>query len=315
MGAGETSVLALDAGQSGTRARLVTAEGAREAAAGGVQLVVDDASAARTVDVVGGLVAGLGRPRCAVTVLGTTAFSPDPRLNARLAAGIAGVTGSRRVVLAVDSVTSHLGALGDRPGVVAAVGTGVTVCMRDGDAWLGWLDGHGSVLGDRGGGYRIGLAGLRSAARSYDLGDVSTLLRRGEERFGPVRGWAFVLRGASATARIASFAVDVLACASSGERAAVEIRDAAAGELADTVAAAVRRLSRGVDGVAVSWTGSVLSDAGLREEFLRRLADLSPNARPRPPVGTALDGAICLARDPRPAPVPGLVEVHERAAS
>lgn len=306
-------VLALDAGQSGTRARLVTGGDVREAAAGGVRLVVDEASAGHSADVVRELWDGLGRPACAVTVLGSTAFSQCAELNTWLTRRVAELTGSRRVLLAVDAVTSHVGALANRPGVVAAVGTGVTVCMRAGDVWLGWLDGHGSVFGDRGSGYDIGLAGLRFAARCADLGDdTHPLLLRAAGRFGPVRAWPVELYGSAATARIASFAVDVLACAATGEPAAVRIRAAAAGELAETVAAAVRRLAGGAAGgeVAVSWAGSVLRDRALREEFLRRLAERSPAARPRPPEGNALDGAVRLARDPRLVPAPGFVDVH-----
>lgn len=310
------TVLALDAGQSGTRARLVAGSAVREAAAGGVRLVVDQASAAHSAAVVRELWDELGRPRCAVTALGSTAFSRDAELNTWLVHRIAGLTGSRRVVLAVDAVTSHVGALANRPGVVAAVGTGVTVCMRDRDTWIGWLDGHGSVLGDRGSGYAIGLAGLRFAARCTDLGEVAhPLLLRATRRFGPVGEWPGELHGPPATARIASFAVDVLACAAAGDRAAARIRDIAAGELAETVAAAVRRLSAGHAGdaggeVAVSWAGSVLRDTALREEFLRRLAALSPAARPCPPEGTALDGAVRLARDPQLVPAPGFLDVH-----
>lgn len=303
-------ILALDAGQSGTRARLVTGDTVRDATAGGVRLVVDRASAAHSADVVCGLWNDLGRPSCAVTVLGTTAFSPSAELNTYLAERVAGTIGSWRVVLAVDAVTSHVGALANRPGVVAAVGTGVTVCMRDGDTWLGWLDGHGSLLGDRGGGYDIGVRGLRHAARCADLGrDDEPLAVRATRRFGTARERSSVLNGPAATARIASFAVDVLACAAEGDPAAVGIRDAAAAYLAETVAAAVRRLSPGADGVAVSWAGSVFRDTALREEFLRRLARDSPAARPRPPAGNALDGAVQLARDPVPAA--GYVEVHE----
>lgn len=305
------TILALDAGQSGTRARVVTGSGVREAATGGVRLVVDEASAAQSADAVGRLWEELGRPRCSVTVLGSTAFSSDGELNAWLARRIAAITGSRRVVLAVDSVTSHVGALANGPGVVAAVGTGVTVCMREGDAWLGWLDGHGSLLGDRGSGYDIGVTGLRFAARCADLGDDEhPLLLRAVSRFGPVREWSSVLYGPPATARVASFAVDVLACAAGGDPAAAGVRAAAAGELAETVAAAVRRLTACPEGVAVSWAGSVFRDDALREEFLRRLAERGTAARPRPPAGNALDGAVQLACDPHLGPAPGLVEVH-----
>lgn len=303
------AVLVVDAGQSGTRARLVAADGVGEATAGGVRLVVDEVSARRSADVVGELWDELGRVRCAVTVLGSTAFSSSGELNALVARRLSEITGSRRVVLAVDSVASHLGALDGRPGVVAAVGTGVTVCMRDGDAWLGWLDGHGSLLGDRGGGYDIGVRGLRHAARCADLGDDGQPLLRGAvRRFGAVREWPGVLHGPAVAARIASFATDVLACAAEGDPVAARIRETAAGELAETVVAAVGRLPAGPEGVAVSWAGSVLRDTGLREEFVRRLTERCPAARARPPVGNALDGAMHLARYPRPAT--GLVEVH-----
>ncbi|MEQ7125362.1 BadF/BadG/BcrA/BcrD ATPase family protein [Actinopolymorpha sp. B11F2] len=312
-------VLAIDAGQSGTRARLVRGTTVRTASAGGVGLVVDADTLHRTAKVFTGLCGTLLRDvddaAVDTVVVGTTGLSRHRDQNAELAAILLARTSARRVVLAHDGLTAHLGALGGRPGVVAAVGTGVVVFARTSTGrWLPPLDGHGSALGDRGGGYHLGLVGLREAARQHDLGELAApLLDAGRRRFGPVVAWsgAIVEDG---TARIAAFARDVLRLAAGGDPTAIQISALAAGELARTVCAAVCALRSAGDEpmetVDVSWSGSVLTDPSYRTLVTARIKELCTDVTVRAPEGSGLDGAIILSTIAELAPAPGLVEVY-----
>ena len=69
-------------------------------------------------------------------------------------------TGIRSTVLAHDSTTSYLGALGDTRGAVVASGTGV-VTLAVGVETVARVDGWGYIMGDAGSGYWIGRAGTR----------------------------------------------------------------------------------------------------------------------------------------------------------
>ena len=69
-------------------------------------------------------------------------------------------TGIRSTVLAHDSTTSYLGALGDTRGAVVASGTGV-VTLAVGVETVARVDGWGYIMGDAGSGYWIGRAGAR----------------------------------------------------------------------------------------------------------------------------------------------------------
>ncbi|MFB9368305.1 BadF/BadG/BcrA/BcrD ATPase family protein [Kitasatospora sp. NPDC001664] len=129
-------------------------------------------------------------------------------LAAELPGPLARATGARRLVLASDAVSAYAGALGPRPGVVVAAGTGVVALglhpalsradgseraqdhgaargqqpPRAADAATGtgglalphptatWrrADGWGQLLGDCGGGSWLGRAGLEAALRAVD---------------------------------------------------------------------------------------------------------------------------------------------------
>ena len=91
-----------------------------------------------------------------------------------------------RVIVAHDSVTSALGAIGDSDGVVLAIGTGI-VAMGIGPSKAVRVDGWGSVLDDAGSAYWIGCAGIRAALRDADgRGERTSLLIRAVAEFGPV---------------------------------------------------------------------------------------------------------------------------------
>lgn len=155
----------------------------------------------------------------------------------------------REVRVVDDGIAAHLAGLGGHPGVVVAVGTGVTAVAWDGrDRWAS-ADGRGPLLGDRGGGFWIGHEGLRAAIRAVDGSRSSIpLAELAVARFGDLAllhdKLAFMPPSVKA---IAAFCVDVFEAARSGDPVAGSILDQAGDEIgATTVACATKAgLGRG----------------------------------------------------------------------
>ncbi|MGP4115141.1 N-acetylglucosamine kinase [Streptomyces sp. 4N509B] len=218
------------------------------------------------------------------------------QLRARLPAALADGLGVRRLALAADAVTGYAGALGARPGVVVAAGTGMIAVGTDLRGWRR-ADGWGHLLGDCGGGAWIGRAGLEAALREHDgrAGGSAALLERATRVLGPPAGLPERLYPRTdRPAVLASFAPEVAACATGGEAdpVAVAILRQAAREIAVTAAAACPA----VPGAAVAVTGG-LTRLGepllgpLREEVRERL----PEADLVPAAGGPLEGAVLVA--------------------
>ncbi|MCE7079321.1 N-acetylglucosamine kinase [Streptomyces sp. ST2-7A] len=244
-----------------------------------------------------------------------------------------------RLVLAADAVTGYAGALGERPGVVVAAGTGMIALGTDLAGWRR-ADGWGHLLGDCGSGAWIGRAGLEAALRALDgrPGGSAALLRCAEEEFGaagelPSRLYPRPDRAAV----LASFAPAVARCAAEpvADPRAREILREAAREIAATAAAALPESLRGA--AHGKWAPGALPESGgssgpggpapllaltgglprlgsaltgpLREELARRL----PGVREVSPAGDPLDGALLLADraaagGPTLPPAAGLLE-------
>jgi N-acetylmuramic acid 6-phosphate etherase len=187
-------------------------------------------------------IAGDVRPVDAVGI-GISGYVHDLGLLEAVAAGIADVTGAAHVVVAGDVLTSYLGALGARPGAVAALGSGSIVLALGREGSHAIVDGWGHALGDDGSGFAVGRSGLKAALRHLDgRGRRTDLVDRARERFGPLERLADVIDDSAApTLLIASFARDVAASAREGDAEAIAIWSHAAREVAASVAAARRR--------------------------------------------------------------------------
>jgi N-acetylglucosamine kinase-like BadF-type ATPase len=199
------------------------------------------------------------------------------------------------LVVAGDMVTTHVGALGFRPGVVVAAGTGVITLGTDLDGVWNQSDGWGHLLGDHGGGAWIGAQGLQAALRAHDgrAGGSDALLGRMTARFGhPLDLVALVYESGSPAHHLASFAPCVGEAAREGDPVARRIWTEAGRQLGLTAVAA----ATGLDPV-FSWGGRVFDAADLlMEPFQSTVRDLLPGARFTPPRGTSADGALALAK-------------------
>ena len=206
----------------------------------------------------------------------------------------------RRVVLAHDSVTNYLGAIGDGEGCVISANTG-TICLAVGPRDTARVDGWGHLLGDAGSAYWIGRTGLEAALRGHDGRRQMTALTAAMREVFPELESAYLdLQAApDRVARIARFA-DVVAELSASDRVAGNILDKAAAHLSEAVQAAIRRVPlSGPQPPRVAAVGSVFR----HERVLRRFTDYLtlqwPSFALCEPAGGPVDGAAALhALDP-----------------
>lgn len=226
-----------------------------------------------------------------------------------VAAGVSGLTRAQtdavafrallphtgRAILAHDSTTSFLGALGGGRGAVVAAGTGV-VTLAVGAQRSARVDGWGYLVGDAGSGYWIGRAALDAALRAYDGRGPATALQAVAEAHWPDLSEAYIALQTSPdrVRTIAAFARDV-ADLSGTDAVAAEISARAAEELAHSVVSALAQVAEPGDPVAeVCALGNVFRSAVLHERFVAALAART-DARVVAPAGDGLDGAAALA--------------------
>jgi N-acetylglucosamine kinase-like BadF-type ATPase len=325
-------VLGVDSGGSGVRVALARADGSASSAPAACDHPavtggrgIDAASLLeRLMPLATALMRDAGAEHVAAACVGAAGMaSLGEDLRARLPAALADRLGVRRLALAGDAVTAYAGALGLRPGVVVAAGTGMIALgtAADGGGWRR-ADGWGHLLGDAGGGAWIGRAGLEAALRAHDgrAGGSAALLARARSRFGPIETLpAQLYPRPDRAAVLASFAPEVARCATqdagdaenAGDTVAADILRQAATHILEA-AAAVRP---GPGEVDVALTGGLFKMGepllGPLRELARRLL---PGAILAPAAGDPLDGALLIAgalhRDDLPLPTdPALLTV------
>ncbi|MCP3818739.1 ATPase [Streptomyces sp. A3M-1-3] len=227
----------------------------------------------------------------AVGAAGLATLGDD--LRAQLPTALERSLGVRRLALAADAVTAYAGALGQRPGVVVAAGTGMIALGTDLAGWRR-ADGWGHLLGDCGGGAWIGRAGLEAAMRAHDgrRGGSAALLARTEAVFGPAPGLPGLLYPRTdRPAVLASFAPEVARCAQTDPVASAILR-AAARQIAETAAAACPPSGE----CEVALTGGLFRMGDpLLVPLRAELTELVPHTRQVPAAGDPLHGAVRIA--------------------
>ncbi|MCG5217997.1 BadF/BadG/BcrA/BcrD ATPase family protein [Streptosporangium soli] len=254
-----------------------------------------DRLAARIAGVVEGAATGLEVDRFAGMAIGVTGLPGLVRDPGRLWSALRERFGLGTLVVTGDMVTTHVGALGFRPGVVVAAGTGVITLGTDLAGVWNQSDGWGHLLGDHGGGAWIGREGLQAALRAHDgrSGGSPAMLDHLTARFGdPLDLVALVYESGSAAHHLASFAPSVAEAARAGDHVARRIWIEAGRHLGQTAVAAASGLEPDV-----SWGGRLFDAADLlMEPFQHTVRMLLPGARLTPPLGTSADGSLALAR-------------------
>ena len=197
---------------------------------------------------------------------------PERLTLARRLAGCA-----RRIEVLSDAQIAHLGALGNRAGVLILSGTGSIVIGRDRAGRWARAGGFGPLLGDEGSGFWLGRAWLRATTQGEDFGPVRRLIQSRD----PVR-------------RIAALAPAVIARARRGDPRARRIVGEGQDHLAGFARDVARRLRLPAP-VTVSWAGSVLDDAWFRAGVGRALGRAGIRARWQAPAMAPVDAAALRA--------------------
>lgn len=175
-----------------------------------------------------------------------------------------------------DAVSLLLGSGAD--GIIIA-GTGSSVIVRPAEGTMYQAGGHEWVACDYGSGFWIGLDAIRSAFRDYESGTDSVLLQRLREAYGirPNDHRALIAKvrdlavaDPNMKGEIARFTASVCGAAERGDLAAQNLVKAAAEDLADVAAVAVRRRFT-VDelwaGIRLVQCGSLLNNVFYRSAF------------------------------------------------
>ncbi|HET9069405.1 MAG TPA: BadF/BadG/BcrA/BcrD ATPase family protein, partial [Amaricoccus sp.] len=187
-----------------------------------------------------------------------------------------------------DAFVALKGALGAEDGIAAILGTGSVFGLQlGGEARI--LGGWGFLLGDSGGGARLGRALLERALLAHDGFAATTPLLAATlaAHAGPEGIVAFGRKAAPAD--FAREVPRVLAAEAAGDAAARAIL----AEAEAAVALAIDRLEE--RGEAAGGDLPICFLGGLGPEFARRLGPRYPGLV-RPPRGSGLDGALAMAR-------------------
>ncbi|HET7221947.1 MAG TPA: BadF/BadG/BcrA/BcrD ATPase family protein [Rhodanobacteraceae bacterium] len=297
-------VLALDVGRTGCRAALWNGDAAEPAAIaagdGSPGLGAANGSAVAEAailaivkpllksHVVGHIDAvGVGAP-CAMEV---------PALARQLAERLARSLPARMVAVMSDAITSHAGALGGKPGVVLAAGTGAVTVAIGAHGRFRRADGWGPWIGDEGSGAWLGRSGMQAAARALDgRGPATILMEAAARQFGSVGELVMKLGSDPNPARsMAVFAPAVAEAARNGDAVALRVMEAGATALAHSMIAAANALDSAEPVTGVVIGGLVNLGSILLDPLCAALERSGANLQLRPAEGTSIDGARHLA--------------------
>lgn len=182
-----------------------------------------------------------------------------------------------RVSVVTDAQTTAMGALGDNDGIVAALGTG-SVYVRRYMGRMQQFGGWGFVLGDEGSGARLARAAIALALKASEgLAPESDYLSRLLHKLGGPEG-AVAFSLSASPGDFAAFAPGIVtsddpACRALWARNVSDVRE-------------ILSALEPEETLPVTFTG------GLGPATAAALADMPQ----RPALGTALDGALALAR-------------------
>ena len=288
-------ILAIDAGQTGMKVRVQRGDARDDIVFDGIR--THEPLLPQLAAVVRAAIARTGSDPDVVPagISGLTDRDADADALLALLAG----TGVRNAVLAHDSTTSFLGALGDVRGAVVASGTGVVTLAVGRDA-TARVDGWGHIMGDAGSGYWIGREGLDAVMRAFDGRGPATALTDPVRERWPDLPQAYIALQSSEdrVSIVASYAAHVARLAEAGDEVAVRITRAAASELALSVTTALSRVAHPEDErFAVCAMGGVFRSLLLHDAFAAALDEGSHGVALElvTPRGEGIDGAVALA--------------------
>ncbi|MBI9102545.1 MAG: hypothetical protein JEY99_09030 [Spirochaetales bacterium] len=208
-----------------------------------------------------------------------------------------------------DGEAALWAALGDKPGIVVAAGTGSIASGRDPEGSPLRAGGWGRLAGDEGSAYWIGLRAVQVALRAFDGREEDTLLEKtlcdniGLKETQELVAWVHLPERTKD--EIAALAPLVEDAANRGDAPGLKIIDEAAYELAALALTLIKKGGFSSE-VRVGTTGSVFrKNVRVFEGFKRYIKAQYPASDIQKPRGDNLQGAIELTesllveKDPR----------------
>ena len=220
-------------------------------------------------------------------------------VRAELESALAHAGVARRVGVGTDVEAAFEDAFGSGSGILLMSGTGSIALGRAEDGREGRVGGWGSVLGDEGSGYAIGVDALKRVARSHDgRARPTALTGRLLTRLGLAAPDELITWAASAPRpAIAALVPEVEAAAAEGDMAAGEILSKAVEDLEGHVLTVLQTLGPWQGFPTVALGGGLLQKGGpLRPpvEHLLQLHNLPFLGRDLDPARGAAQRALAL---------------------
>ncbi|MDT0144511.1 BadF/BadG/BcrA/BcrD ATPase family protein [Microbacterium sp. PRC9] len=287
--------LAIDAGQTSTKVRIRgLGESPTEAAFPGV---VTDRPVLPQIAAIIHETTARARRVPAVIAVGASGLLHEEGHAAWLRSEL-GAVAAGRILVAHDSITSFLGALGLRDGAVVAAGTGV-VTLAVGPLGVARVDGWGNIMGDAGSSYWFGRRALDDVMRAYDGRGPATALTEVVCARWPNLAEAYMTLQADPdrVRIIADFARAVSELSGRDEVAHRIVVDGAA-ELVASAAAALEKAGCSGDTAgarSVVPIGGLFQSQPVADEFTSLMTARHPGVNIEAEVGEGIDGAELLA--------------------
>ncbi len=194
-----------------------------------------------------------------------------------------------RVSIVGDNEIALTAAFGDRPGIILISGTGSIAYGRNSEGKIGRCGGWGTILGDEGSGFNIGIVAVRKVLQSYDgiLPDTTlTEIVKKEFRLNDVTSVVSkYYSGIITSTDIAALAPGVFKAADEGDNIARQIIYSAAAALSVLVENLIQRLCLSRP-VYLCFTGGILENQKImRDKVLDLLQDSVKHVKKEfPPV-------------------------------
>jgi N-acetylglucosamine kinase-like BadF-type ATPase len=175
-----------------------------------------------------------------------------------------------------DAEIAHIGAFAGQDGILVISGTGSIVWGLYRGTWIR-AGGFGPLIGDEGGGTRIGMEGLSVAGLAWDGGDVSTLCDLLSERYSIHNGQDMVDAVYKNGLKPSDIAPLVLEAAMDGDRACESIVVRQAGLLAKQVSIVAGKF--GTSPIQVALWGGLQKNSYFADVLWRSIQVLLPDAQ------------------------------------
>jgi N-acetylglucosamine kinase-like BadF-type ATPase len=204
------------------------------------------------------------------------------------------------IIICNDALIALVGGIGQPVGIVVAAGTGSIVFGRNHQGDTKRVGGWGYILGDEGSAYKIAIAGMNAALKSYDGREISTSLLEGFKQHLELKSIEdlieVIYRRGWGIKQIAALAPIVDSAAASGDIVANIIIDDAVEELVKATSTVIDTIFNADSVLEVVTTGSVwCAKCNIHERFAASLVKNFPNINVISPRYEPAYGAGLLA--------------------